>query len=260
MKVIRAGKFALPLALLVLAMGCAKESNETQPVTTKTDSGISTAAPAKDAKQRDKALVRVVSAVPGNQAFDLYADDQKVFDSIAFKTVTPYQELSNERHSFRLLPTGQDNAPPAVETGETLMSGKHYTIVVMPDTNDKLKLQVVNDNLVPPATDKAEVRVIHASPDAGEVDVVAKQGNKKLFSGINAGSDTRYTEVDPMTSALEIRPGGKDNALVSLPNAKFDKGKLYTIIVAGRNNGMPKIQAVVIEDGIGTGATASVGD
>src|ERR1700752_33544 len=260
MNVIRAGKFALPLVFLVLAMGCAKEANQTQPVTTKTDSGTSTAAAAKDAKQRDQALVGVVNAVPGNQAFDVYTEDQKVFDSIAFKTVTPYQELSDKRHSFRLLPTGQDKAPLAVETGETLMPGEHYTIVVMPDTNDKLKLQVVKDNLVPPATDKAEVRVIHASPDAAEVDVVAKQGNKKLFSGVDTGSDTKYTEVEPMTSALEIRPEGKDNALVSLPNAKFDKGKLYTIVVAGRNNGMPKLQAVVIEDGIGTGATASVGD
>ncbi len=62
------------------------------------------------------------------------------------------------------------------------MGGKHYTIVVMPDTNDKIKLQVLNDYLVPPPADKAEVRVIQASPDAGEVDVVVKQGNKRLWS------------------------------------------------------------------------------
>jgi hypothetical protein len=40
---------------------------------------------------------------------------------------------------------------------------------------------VFNENLVPPPADKAEVRVIHASPDAREIDVVAKQGNKKLY-------------------------------------------------------------------------------
>ncbi len=63
-----------------------------------------------------------------------------------------------------------------------------------------------------------------------------------------------------MTSTLEVRPEGKDNVLASIPNAKFDKGKIYTIVVTGRAKGMPKLQAVVIEDRIGTGATASLGE
>jgi hypothetical protein len=62
-----------------------------------------------------------------------------------------------------------------------LSGGKHYTIVVMPDTNDKTTVSVINDNIAPPPADKAQVRVIHASPDA-EVDIVDKQGNKKLIS------------------------------------------------------------------------------
>jgi hypothetical protein len=260
MKAIRAWKFALPIGLLVLMAGCSKESSQTQPVTTRTENATTTAAPAKDAKQRDKALVRIVNAVPTGPTFDLYTDDKKVFAAVAFKTVTPYQEIPDEHHSFRLRPAGQDSAQPVVEEGETLTGGKHYTLIVMPDTNDKIKLQVVNDNLVPPPADKAEVRVIQASPDAGEVDVVAKQGNKKLFSGVNAGSDTRYTDLEPMNSTLEIRPEGKDNALASMPNTKFDKGKIYTIVVAGSTKGTPKLQAVVIEDHIGTRATASLGE
>ncbi len=88
MKVIRAWKFVLPLGLLVLTAGCSKESSQTQPVTTKTENATTTAPPAKEAKQHDKALVRVVNAVPGGPTFDIYADNQKVFDSVSFKTVT----------------------------------------------------------------------------------------------------------------------------------------------------------------------------
>src|SRR5882724_3532905 len=202
MKLMRAWKWkaAFGLGVLILAAGCSKESSQTQPVTTKTESATTTAAPAKEARQRNKALVRVVNAVPGTSTFDIYADDQRTFDSVSFKTVTPYQELTDDRHSFRLRPANQASAQPLTEAAEILMGGKHYTIVVMPDTNDKIKLQVLNDNLVPPPADKAEVRVIQASPDAGEVDVVAKEGNKRLFSGVNAGSDTNYTSADPMTT------------------------------------------------------------
>ena len=256
MKAIQKWNFALVLGLLILAFACSQEPKQTQPVTSKTENGSTTAPPAKDAEQRDNALVRVLNTVPGSSAFDIYADDKKVFDSVSFKTVTPYKEMSDHRHSFRLRAAGQNNAQPLTEEGETLSGGKHYTIVVMPDTNDKVTLKVLNDNLVPPPADKAEVRVIQASPDAGEVDVVAKQGNKNLFSGVNAGRDTNYTEVDPMTSTIELRPKGKDNALATMPNAKFEKGKFYTLVVAGHAKGTPKLQAIVIEDHLGTGATA----
>jgi len=253
---IHSWKFASVLGLVVLASACSQEPKQTQPVTSKTENGSTTAPPAKDAEQRDNALVRVLNTVPGSSAFDIYADDKKVFDSVPFKTVTPYKELSDQRHSFRLRAAGQNSAQPLKEEGETLSGGKHYTIVVMPDTNDKVTLKVLNDNLVPPPADKAEVRVIQASPDAGEVDVVAKQGNKNLFSGVNAGRDTNYTEVDPMTSTIELRPKGKDNALATMPNAKFEKGKFYTLVVAGHAKGTPKLQAIMIEDHLGTRATA----
>lgn len=50
----------------------------------------------------------------------------------------------------------------------------------MPGTNDKTTVSIINDNIAAPPADKAQVRVIHASPDSGEVDIVEKSGNKKL--------------------------------------------------------------------------------
>ena len=82
-------KLALVITALLVAAACSSEPKQTQAVTTKTDSGTSTAPPAKEAKQRDNALVRVINAVPGNISFDIFADDQKVFESVAFKNVTP---------------------------------------------------------------------------------------------------------------------------------------------------------------------------
>src|SRR5215471_655426 len=170
----RTHKFVLIIGMLVLAAACSQETKQTQPVATKSDSGTSTAPPAKEAEQRDNALVRMINTVPGNPAVDVYADDNKLFDGISFKTVTPYKEVSDQRHTFRVKPKGQADAQSLVEESESLSGGKHYTVIVMPDTNNKVQLKVVNDNLTPPPADKAEVRVIHASADAGDVDVVAK--------------------------------------------------------------------------------------
>jgi hypothetical protein len=271
----------LILVALLLTVACSTESRQTQPVTSRTDAGTSTAPPSNEVAQRGNALVRVINAVPGATSFDVFADDQKVFEEVSFKSITPYKELSDDRHTFRVRQVGQESAPtaediadgapfrwnqpghdraqPIAENSENLSGGKHYTIVVMPDTNDKTIVSVINDNIAPPPVDKAQVRVIHALPDAGGVDIVDKQRNEKLFSGINFERETSYMDVDPSKTTLEVRPEGQEKAMLTVPNANFEKGKLYTIVVTGHAKASPKLQALMVEDQLGgTGATASL--
>ena len=61
-------------AVLFLAAACSTEPKQTQPVVSKSDSGTSTAAPAKEAGQRKNALVRVINATPGAMAVDIFAE------------------------------------------------------------------------------------------------------------------------------------------------------------------------------------------
>lgn len=250
-------KLGLMIVTLLLAVACSGEPKQTQPVTTTTDSGTSTAPPAREAEQRDNALVRVINAVPENVSFDIYAGDEKVFESVAFKSVTSYKELSADRHSFRVLRTGHDAAQPVAENSEGLSGGKHYTIVVMPGTSDKTALFVIDDNITTPPADRAQVRIIHASPDVGEIDVVDKQRNTKLFSGVNFEKDTSYMDVDPMKLTLEVRQEDQEQAILTLPAANFEAGKFYTIVVTGRAKGTPKLQTLMIEDQLGSAPTAS---
>jgi hypothetical protein len=241
---------------LFLAVACSNEPKQTQPVISKTDSGTSTAPAAKEVGQRNNALVRVINATPGAMAVDVFADDQKTFEGVSFKDVTPYKEISDTRHTFRVRQVGKDNQQPIAENSEGLAGGRHYTILIMPDTNDKTAVSIINDNIAAPPADKAQVRLIHASPDAGEVDMFDKSGNKKLFSGVNFASETSYMAVDPMKTTLEVRQEGQDKSVLTVPEANFEKGKYYTIVVTGHSKGMPKLQALMIEDQLaGTPAT-----
>jgi uncharacterized protein DUF4397 len=250
-------KLFLLIMTLLLAAACSSEPKQTQPVTTKTDRGTSTAPPAKEVQQRENALVRVINTVPGSISLDVFADDQKVFSSVAFKTVTPYKELSDDRHYFRVRHAGNDTGQLVAENNKGLIGGKHYTIVVMPGTNDKTTLDLVNDNITGPSAETALVRVIHASPDTGDIDVVDKQANKKLFSSLNFEKGTSYMNVDPKRTTLEMRQDGQEKAIVSLPNANFEKGKFYTIIVTGYARGTPKLETLMVEDQLGGAPTAS---
>jgi hypothetical protein len=238
----------LLLAVLFLAAACSNEPKQTQPVVSRSDSGTSTAPPAKEAEQRKNALVRVINAAPNAMTVDVFADDQKTFEAVSFKNVTPYREISDTSHTFRVRQAGKDTEQPMAENSENLAAGRHYTIVVMPGTNDMTTISIINDNIAAPPADKAQVRVIHASPDSGEVDIVDKSANKKLFSGVNFERETTYMAVDPMKTTLEVRPEGQDTSVLTVPNANFEKGKYYTIVVTGHSKGMPKLQALMIED------------
>lgn len=248
----------LTLAALLIAAACSSESNQNQPVTTTNNTGTSNAPPAAEVKQRGNALVRVIHAVSGGPSVDVFADNNKEFTSVAYKTTTPYKEVSAERHTFRIRPAGQDTAPPLAETSESLSDGRHYTVVAMAGSDGKPTLNVFNDDLTPPAAGKAKVRVLHASPDAGEVDVYLKEGNKKVIGGINALKETSYSEIDPVRGTVEVRPAGKNNAVLTVLNVKFNAGDTYTIVVTGKSKGTPKLEATIVEDKlVGASTTAS---
>ncbi|CAN5400798.1 hypothetical protein BH18ACI2_BH18ACI2_22310 [soil metagenome] len=247
-------------ATLALATACASDANRNQPVTTTTNTGSSTAPPASQVEERDNALVRVIHAIPGGAAVDVFADNTKAFSSVAYKTVTPYQELPEEQDTFSIRPAGLDTAEPLAQADEGLDEGQRYTVIAhLTDDGKGAGLRVINDDLKMPSAGQARVRVIHASPDAGNVDVyVQGRDDDDLFDGVEFGGGSGYEEVEPMTATLEVRPAGQRNTMLTLPNVRFEAGKNYTIVLAGRARTAPKLEAIIVEDQIG-GATTPTG-
>ena len=241
--------FSLSLATALLFMtACTPESQRTEPVTTTTEKGTSTAPPAKEAGKADKALVRVVNALPGSAPVDAFIGETKEFNNVTYKTVTPYKETADVQKQFVIRPAGQDSAQPLAQNTEGISGGDHYTAIAMPNSDGQATLRVVSDKLTPPPSGKASVRVINASPDSGELDVFVKGKEDELFSGVDPDSVTNYKEIDPMTGALEVRPEGKPNVLLTVPALKVEPGHLYTIILTGKVKGAPKLEAVKIDD------------
>lgn len=233
--------------LLTLTMACSRESSQEQSVKTTTETGASTAPASSDAAKRDKALVRVVHAMPAQPAVDAFAGESRTFSNVTYKTVTPYAELVDDRQRLTLKPAGQPGT--LAENSENFAGGKHYTLVAVPSSakDPKPELRVLADELTPPTAGKARVRVINASPDVGEIDVYVMNNAEKLFGGVNFKSEAGYTEIAPTTTVVELRPQGKKEPLLMLPQFSFEPDKTYTIVVMGRakNN---QLEAVTVED------------
>lgn len=236
---------ALVMGAMVLG-GCGSKNKTTeQPTTTATSAGDTSAAPSgKDAAKRDKALVRFVNAVPGGPVYDLWFGDKKFFSSVQYKSITPYDELPGERAEFRLRAAGEDTAEPLDKNSEGLSDGKRYTIVAMPKNGGGVTLKANNDDLSAPPAGKAKVRVVHAAPGIGEVDVMPAGNNDAMFGGVNVDTTSSYKNVDPFGGTLEVRRNKR--VAFTISNVKMDAGKIYTIVVLG--GGQNKVDALVVED------------
>jgi len=236
------------LVTLLLIVGCQQESTRNAPVRTSSPSGQSTAPQLAAAEQRKMALIRVVQAIPAGSTVDVFADDNKVFDALAYKTVTPYREIDGQRHTFHLRPAGMNQAAPLASSTEGMSVGSYYTVFATPGDGAAASLHVVSDTHSMPAAGKARVRLVHASSDAGQFDVYAVGRAKVLFDAVDFQAVTSHDEIDPFAGALELRPEGESNVMLSIPDVRLDAGKTYTIVVVGRVRTAPKLETFVIED------------
>ncbi|MDQ3133348.1 MAG: DUF4397 domain-containing protein [Acidobacteriota bacterium] len=234
-----------------------------QPVMTVTESGTSTAPPAREVEARGNALVRFVHAAPGVAATDVFAQDTKLFTNIAYKSVTPYHEVAGGKIPFRLRLAGQDSAQPVAEDSESLTDGAHYTLIVVPtgataifsqDGGQNAEFRFVNDELAAPTAGKAKLRVINTSPDLSAVDVYAAGRADALLKDVQSVGKTTYAEMEPLQGALEVRRAGENINTLNLPDVRIEAGKIYTVIVAGRVKGTSKLESILIEDRIGSAA------
>jgi hypothetical protein len=240
------------LLLVTFSFGCSKEARQTQPVTTTTEQGSSTAAPAEEASKGGKALVRVVNAIPNLPEIEIYFDETKAFVGVGYKSVTPYKEVPADRLMFGVRLSGKQTDQALATITETLNGGRHFTVVAMADQDGKNALRVFSDDLAPRPSDKARVRVINANADVGEIDAVAKGSDETIFSKVNFMSAAGYREVEPGTGPLEIRGEGKKEVLATISHQDWEAGKTYTIILTGRAVVGGKIDAITIEDQLGT--------
>jgi hypothetical protein len=234
------------LALILLA-GCSNVKPTSQDTETNASGQTSVAPAGKAVAKQNKALVRFLNADPGATRYDLWFDGSKTYTNVKYQRLTPYDELPATHGEFRLRASGWDDTEPVAAQPGRLDSGKRYTVVALRDADGNMALDVITDNLTPPSNGKAKVRVINATPNFGEMDVIRKNDNTVLFKDLNVDRATDYKDVSAATTTLAIREKGQNRPTLVMSNINLQAGKMYTIVMAGGTADTP-LQAIPIED------------
>jgi LPXTG-motif cell wall-anchored protein len=149
-----------------------------------------------------------------------------------------------------------DTSTPVIDTPVEVAAGGAYTIAAVGLVADgSLTAQVYEDDLRSPAAGNAKVRVVHASPDAGPVDVVPRGGDP-LVEGLAFPDATPYVEVPAGTYTLDVNPAGTTDTVLTVPDVALADGGVYSAFAVGTVYA-DSLQVLLVQDNAAGDAAAS---
>jgi len=185
--------------------------------------------------------VRVVHASPDAPAVDVWVNGNVAFSDAPFTGITDYASLSPGSFDVQVVPAGATE-PVVIDATLELAADTDYTVVAVGLLADIEPLVLIDNNSAP-ASGKAHVRFVHASPDAPAVDI-AVAGGPVLFADVPFKGVGDYLPVDAGTYDLEARLAGTDTVALSVPGVALEEGVVYTIFAMGLAGGEPALRAV----------------
>jgi trimeric autotransporter adhesin len=192
-----------------------------------------------------KANVRVVHAVSDAPAVDVIANNAlTLFNGVAFPDITGYAAVDAGTYLIDVA-VDSDNSIVAIDDAEIVVeSGKFYTAFANSDLAT-IGLDLVVDMPRPIAT-AAKVRIFHASPDAGNVDIyVTADGDianvDPAFAAVPFTTpmlaETGYVELAAGDYVVTVTGAGSKDAAIETGTLSLDVNKVYTAIAIDSANG-----------------------
>lgn len=185
-----------------------------------------------DIREPGNAGLAVIHAAPGTPELSLKINGVKTTTkALTFGVFNPYGTLQEGNYEFSV--TKKDSAKILTKSVLTLKNGKAYSLFVA-DVPAKAVFTLVEDDLTAPVADKANLRFINMSPDAGILDLAVTGQTAPLFTKTPFKNATAFTAIVPGTEVnFEIRENGKTEVLAKIEKVKIEKGKIYTIWAKG---------------------------
>jgi hypothetical protein len=202
-----------------------------------------------------QAQVRVAHLAPDSPNVDVYVNGDPVLTDVPYTTVSDYLSLPAGTQQVTVYATG-DTTSPVIDTPVELAAGGAYTVAAVGlVADDSLTARVYQDDLSSPASGNAKVRVVHASPDAGPVDVVPRGGDP-LVAGLAFPEASPYAEVPAGTYTLDVNAAGTKKTALTVPDATLASGGVYSAFAVGTVFA-DSLHVLLVQDNAGTSASSA---
>ena len=178
------------------------------------------------------ASLRVAHLSPDAPNVDVYVDGDPVLEDVPFRAASDYLELPSGEYDVTITAAGDMDAAVFDETLD-VPTGEFTAAALgeLDEGNQPFGVEVYEDDVSDPG-EQARVRLVHASPDAPNVDVTVD--GEPLFEDVPFGA-AGTVEVPADEYELEVRPATEDadGDVVATFDVAPEAGTVYTAFAVG---------------------------
>lgn len=200
------------------------------------------------------ARVRVIHASPDAPAVQVIANNNfgtPLVPSLAFPNVTPFVSVPAATYNVKVTPVG-NNGVIAINADLPLAAGREYSVYAVGRLASIAPL-VLNDDRRRVAT-QARVRILHASPSAGPVDLYVLAPGTALanatpaFTNVAFKADTGYVSLSQGTYEVSVTPTGSKTAAIGPVAITVVNNGVYTVAARDAAGGGLPLSVIPLDD------------
>jgi hypothetical protein len=222
----------IALALLAaIALGACDDSDTTAPVST--------------------AQVRVVHASPDAPNVDVLVDGAAVLTNVPFKGSSSYLDVPAGSRNLRVRAAGTSTV--VIDQTAAVTAGKRYTVLATGRVASIAPL-VLEDDLAGPGPGNVKLRLVHASPAAGNVDIYVTAPGASIATATPTVANvpfrgaSNYLEVAAGTYRVRITPAGSKTVALDVNDVALTAGQVRTAVAVDAPGGGTPLAAIVLAE------------
>ena len=218
-------------AAAIASLGCDDDENPVAPATT--------------------AQLRVVHASPDAPNVDVLLDNAVALSNVAFKGASAYLSAPSGARNLKVRAAGTTTT--VIDANANLTPGAAYTVLATGRVATIAPL-VLEDNLTAPAAGNIKLRLVHASPSAGNVDIYVTAPNADLatatptLTNVAFRAASAYLEVPAGTYRVRITPTGTKTVAIDVNNVTLTAGQIRTAVAVDAAGGGTPLGAILLAD------------
>ncbi len=205
------------------------------------------------------AELRAIHGIADAPAVDIFAvvpdaDDILLFDGPGFKAVSDYIEVAGGDYVVDVVADADNSVVAIDDAAITLMDGVRYSALAN-NTLAMADLDLLVDDGRPLAT-AAQVRIVHASPAAGDVDIYVTADGMiddvdPTFGGVTyqtgALAETGYVQLPAGDYMVTVTGAGSKEAAIGPVMISLDVANIYTAIAVDGDAPMMPPQLILAD-------------
>jgi hypothetical protein len=174
--------------------------------------------------------ISIYNGAPGNAGVIVYADQNQVNNfPIKYAEVLAYQNFYPGERLFKF--SESNSLTSLLEKEYEIKVDSVYSMFLLEDLGD-LDVVLIDDDWSEPTADKAQIRMINLSPDAGTVSLKIDEVEDPFFEGLAFKTNSEFESLDTKTYNLTVI-STTGETLTSATNIELKGNRVYTLVLRG---------------------------